>query len=162
MDKLTFGGEFVITCYSKNGNVKWTEKTHNLVVNEGLDSILDSFFIGGTVYPNFYIGLVSSSPVISAGDTLANHPGWSEISDYNEGQRQEFVETRSGETVDNTANLATFSINNSAIIGGSFITSAQTGTTGILLAASAFSNGEKNVSDGDTIKVMYEFRAASS
>jgi hypothetical protein len=162
MEKLTFGGIFTVTCYDKNGNIKWKEETHNLVVNEGLDHILEVIFIGGSAYSNFYIGLVSSNPVISAGDTLASHSGWSEISDYSEGQRQEFVETRSGETVDNTANLATFSINNSAIIGGSFITSAQTGTTGILLAASAFSNGEKNVSDGDTIKVMYEFRAASS
>jgi len=162
MDTIKLGGIFTVECYDKNGDLKWSDKTHNLVVNEGLDSILDVYFMGDTAHPNFYLGLVSDNPVISAGDTLANHPGWSEVTVYSEGQRQEFVENRSGETVDNQNAMATFSINGSAIIGGSFITSAQTGTTGILLAASQFSNGEKNVSDGDTIKVMYEFRAASS
>jgi hypothetical protein len=162
MEKLTFGGIFTVTCYDKEGNVKWKERTPNLVVNQGLDHILDITFMGGSPYSNFYIGLLSDNPTITADDTLDSHSGWSEITDYTEGERQEFVESVSGQTIDNSGNLATFSINNAAVIGGSFITSASTGTTGILMAASAFSNGEKNVSDGDTLEVMYEFRASSS
>jgi hypothetical protein len=164
MDKLTFGGIFTITCVDKNGNIKWEERTPNLVVDEGLIHILDITFMGGTQHTNFYIGLMGDDTTVTAGDTMSSHQ-WTEVDKYTEGTRPEFIEIISGKTVNNSgANIATFSINDSAIVGGAFITSDDTklGTSGTLMAASGFSNGDKNVSDGDTIKVMYEFRAASS
>ena len=29
-------GQYVVECFDKDGNLKWSEKTHNLVVNVGL------------------------------------------------------------------------------------------------------------------------------
>lgn len=34
--KVGLGGVFTITCYDKDGNFKWEDTFHNLVVNEGL------------------------------------------------------------------------------------------------------------------------------
>jgi hypothetical protein len=164
MDRFKIGGIFHITCYDKNGNIKWKDVSKNLVVNVGLEHILDGLFsLGGVIAnPNYYLGLTDGSPNIVAGDTLSSHTGWNEVSDYTETTRQAFTPTRTGLTVDNSAAKAVFSINASAVVGGAFITSVDTGTTGLLLAVSAFSNGDKTVSSGDTIEVQYDFSASSS
>ena len=39
--KVKLGGVFDVVCRDKDGRVKWVEKAHNLVTNEGLDHILD-------------------------------------------------------------------------------------------------------------------------
>lgn len=161
---LKLGGVFKVTCYDANGNLKWSDVSKNLVVTVGLEHILDVIFsLGGAVAnANYYIGLTDGTPTIVAGDTLATHAGWVEVAGYAELARQEFVEARTSLTVSNAASKAVFSVNATNTVGGCFITSAATGTTGLLLAASAFANGDKSVTDGDTIEVQYDFTATSS
>jgi len=164
MDNFKIGGVFLVTCYDSDHNVKWQDKSKNLVVTVGLEHILDGLYsLGGVVAnPNYYIGLASASPTIVAGDTLASHGGWNEISDYDETERQSFVVARAGLMATNSANKAVFSINATATVGGAFLSSVDTGTTGLLLSASAFSNGDKPVTAGDTVEVQYDFTASSS
>jgi len=164
MENFKLGGIFYVTCYDADGNIKWKDQSKNLVVDVGLEHILDIIFSlgGATANPNYYIGLTDGSPTISANDTLGSHAGWNEIQDYTEGARQEYIEARTGLTVDNSANKAIFSINATATVGGSFITSVDTGTTGLLLAVAPFANGDKSVTNGDTVEVQYDFSSASS
>ncbi len=161
---LKIGGVFKVTCYDKNGKIKWNDVSKNLVSNVGLEHVLDAIFsLGGVVAnANYYIGLTDGTPTVAAADTLASHAGWVEVSGYVEPARQEFVEARTSRTISNSASKAVFSINATATVGGCFITSASTGTTGLLLAASAFANGDKSVTNGDTIEVQYDFTATSS
>jgi len=164
MDKgFKVGGIFRVKCYDPNGILKWEDVSKNLVVDEGLQHILDSIFtLGGeTPKTNFYIGLTDGTPAVSASDTLAAHAGWVEVTDYSEAARQEYVEARTSLTVDNSASKSIFSINGSATVGGAFICDQTTGTAGLLLAASAFANGDKTVTSGDTIEVQYDFSASS-
>ena len=163
MDKLKLGGVFYVTCYDKYGNIRWKDKTKNLVVNVGLDHILDCIFsLGGvTAFANYYIGLTTTAPTFVVGDTLTEAVAI-EVTDYVEGARQEYTEVRANQTVSNSAAKAIFSINATATVGGSFITSASTGSSGLLLAGAAFANGDKPVTDGDTIEVQYDFSGASS
>jgi len=158
------GGIFRIKCFDSEHNLKWETESKNLVVDEGLAHILDAVFTLSAVTPNanYYIGLTDGTPTISANDTLASHAGWIEVTDYTEGTRQEYVEARTALTVDNAASKGVFSINASATVGGAFICSASSGTTGTLLAASAFSTGDKPVTSGDTIEVQYDYSASSS
>ncbi len=160
---IKIGGVFRVKCYNKDGQLRWEDTSKNIVPNAGLEHTLDLIFsLGGAVAnTNYYIGLTDGSPTTSPNDTLASHAGWSEVNDYVEGSRQEYVENRTGLTVNNAGNKAVFSINNTATVGGSFICSAANGTTGLLLAVSAFSNGNKSVSNGDTIEVQYDFTSAS-
>ena len=83
-----FGGVFTVTCYDANGNLKWEDEFHNLVVNVGLQYLNDVFFdsLGSTYTADWYLGLVdgSGATTFSATDTLASHGasgsgGWSEL-----------------------------------------------------------------------------------
>ena len=71
------GGVFHFKCYDKDGNLKWEESAHNLVVNEGLQDMNAKYFDGSTYTAAWYLGLVNNSPSPSyaAGDTLASHAG---------------------------------------------------------------------------------------
>jgi len=37
--KASAGGVFTIQCFDKEGNLKWEDKKHNLVVNAGLQDM---------------------------------------------------------------------------------------------------------------------------
>ena len=158
------GGIFRIKCFDSEGNLKWEDTSKNLVVDEGLQHILDAVFTLSAVTPNanYYIGLTDGTPAVSANDTLASHAGWVEVTAYSEANRQEYVEARTSLTVDNSASKAIFSMNASSTVGGAFIASVNSGTAGLLLAASAFANGDKAVTNGDTIEVQYDFSASST
>lgn len=162
--KVSVGGTFYFTCYDPEGNVKWKEEAKNLVVDEGLNHILDVLYLSATAQVDpWYVGLTDGTPTVAAGDTLASHVGWTEVTAYTEGVRQEFVDARTNQQVDNSASKATFSINtNSTTIGGAFLASDSTagGTTGILLCVAAFSGGDKTADSGDTLEVEYQFSAA--
>ena len=77
------GGVFHFKCYDKDGNLKWEDKAHNLVVNEGLQDMNTKYFKGVSYSAAWYLGLVNNSPTPSyaAGDTLASHAGWVETTD---------------------------------------------------------------------------------
>ena len=74
---VKLGGVFYFKCYDKDGNLKWEDSTHNLVVNVGLKHLNDTFFSGSSYTATWYLGLVNASPAPSyaAGDTLASHAG---------------------------------------------------------------------------------------
>ena len=160
---IKVGGNFQVICRDKDGREKWRDTIDNLVVNVGLQHILDIVFSGGTQIDPWYVGLTGSTPSPAAGDTMGSHAGWTEFQNYDEGTRQTWVEVRSGQSMDNSASKAAFTISaDSSTIGGAFLTSDNTkgGTTGTLMAAGAFSGGDKSADDDDTLEVTYTFSAA--
>ncbi len=140
-----------------DGNVKWTDQIHNLVVNEGLDDILDKYYKGSTYTASHFVGLTDGTPTVAAGDTMASHVGWVEVTVYDEATRPAFTTGAvSGQSVDNSASKAVFSINtNSTTIGGAFLSTDNTrgGTAGTLVSAGAFTGGDKSADAGDTLNV---------
>lgn len=159
VDKVRFGGIFNIVCRDKNGNIKWEDTAKNLVTNVGLQHILDVVFSGGTAVGTWYVGLTDGTPTVAAGDTLASHTGWVEVTAYAD-NRKAYVEVRSSQTLTNTASKASFAINaDSTTIGGAFLCSVATTTTGTLMCAAAFTGGDKAADDGDTLDVTYTFTA---
>lgn len=155
---------FAFECYDKHGNLKWRDEQPNLVMNAGLDEMLDKFYKGSNYTASFFVGLTDASPTIAAGDTIASHAGWAEITAYNEATRKALMlGTVSSQSVDNSASVASFAINGAASIGGAFIVTNNTkgGTTGILIAAAALSQN-RVMSDSDTLNVTVTATAASS
>lgn len=142
----------------------WADTGHNLVVNVGLQHILDILFVSATTQIDpWLISLLSATPTVAAADTMASHGGWTENENYSEGVRQTFVDVRSSQTVSNSASKAAFSIDtNAQSIGGAFLTSDNTkgGSSGTLLSGVAFTGGNKAADDGDTLNVQYDFGAA--
>lgn len=162
MEKFKVGGVFDVTCRDKHGNVKWRDQAKNLVVSEGLEHMLDCTIAGGTAVDPWYIGLLSSGPSIATGDKISTH-SFTEFTDYSESTRVAFIDGRTGVSVSNTDNLATFSIDaDGSVIGGAFLASSENagGSAGVLLCAAAFSGGDKSGDSGDKLEVTYTFTAA--
>jgi len=158
---IKVGGHFEVKCYAPDGRLKWEDVIENLVVNVGLQHILDILFVSATEQIDpWYVGLTDGTPTVAAADTMGSHAGWTEVTAYDEGARQAFVDVRTAQSVDNDASQATFTISSSVTVGGAFLVSDSTGAAGILLCGGAFTGGDKSPVDDDTIVVKYTFTAA--
>jgi hypothetical protein len=163
---MGFKDVFKVECFDKAGNLKWIDYIENLVVNEGLDDALDKYFKGSTYTAAHYVGLTDGTPTVAAGDTMASHAGWTEVTAYDEAVRQtaQFGSV-SGQSLDNSANKAVFTIDtNSTTIGGAFLATNSTkgGSTGTLYGGGAFSAGDKVLDDNDVLNVTVTATAAAS
>lgn len=157
---------YVVECRDKFGNLKWTDEFDNLVVNAGLDDALDKHFKGSSYTAAWYVGLTDGTPTFAAGDTMASHAGWTEVTAYDEAARQTLtLGSVSGQSVDNSASKAQFTIStNSTVIGGCFVATDSTkgGSSGTLYGGGAFSAGDKTLDDGDTLSVQVTLSASAS
>lgn len=165
-DETSAGGVFTVSCYDRDGNLKWSESMHNLVVNVGLQDMNTKYFTGSSYTATWYIGLygaaASNNP--AAGDTSASHVGWTEVTAYSQATRPAATfgtaTTANPSVISNTASPAQFSINGTTTVGGAFLISNSTkgGTTGTLFSAADFqSPGDRSVVSGDTLNVTYTF-----
>lgn len=157
---IRLGGFFIFECYDQAGRLKWMDRTHNMVVNAGLEHILDVVFTGTTAVSTWYVGLASSSMTVASGDTMASHAGWTEFTSYAD-DRKEWVEARTNRTITNSASAATFTINTAGTVGGGFLCDVATGNS-VLMCAAALSGGDRAVVDTDTINLTYQLTAADS
>lgn len=151
--------------YDKYGNLKWSDTFKNLTTNEGLDEILDKFWKGSSYTASHFVGLTDGTPTFAAGDTMASHTGWAEVDDYDEATREALtLGTVSGQSVDNSGSVASFSINASVTVGGGFIATDDTkgGTTGILIGGGTLSSGDRSLVADDTLNVTVTITEASA
>lgn len=160
------GGVFKVVCQDKEGNTKWEAESHNLVVNVGLQDMNTQYFTGSGYTAAWYLGLYGAAATNdpAAGDTMASHAGWVEVTDYSQATRPACTfgtaTTADPSVIDNSGSPATFSINGTTVVGGAFLTSDNTkgGTTGVLFSAADFgSPGDRSVVSGDTLIVTYTF-----
>lgn len=160
------GDLFFVECYDKTGNLKWEDTIKNLVVDEGLNDALDMYFKGSAYTAAHYVGLTDGTPTVAAGDTLASHVGWVEVTAYDEAVRQTATwGTVSGKSVNNSANKATFTISvNGTTLGGAFLATNSTkgGSTGKLYGGGAFSAGDKTIDDDDVLYVTITASTSAS
>lgn len=165
-DAVKVVARYVVECIGPDGKLKWRETAKNIWVDEGLQHVLDILFVSATSQIDpWHVGLIDGTPTVAGGDTLSSHGGWTEVTAYTEGSRQTYTDSRTGETVSNSASKASFSINSDGTtIGGAFLASDNTkgGTSGTLLSAAAFDGGDKSADDGDTINVQYDVSLSSS
>lgn len=158
---VKFKGRYRVECIGADGKLKWVEETDNLVVNEGLDEILDKFWKGSTYTASHFVGLKGVGSEV-AGDTMASHAGWTELTIYTEGVRQTLtLGVVSGQSVDNSASKAVFSINASGTIAGILVSTNNTkgGSTGSLISAGDF-GASRTVANGDTLNATYTSTAS--
>jgi hypothetical protein len=159
-------GKYVVECHDAEGNLKWVTETPNLVVNVGLQYMAGVALTSTAQITAWYIGLygAASSNNPAATDTLATHAGWTEITPYS-GTRPAatFASATNANpsVVTNSASKAQFTINATATVGGAFLCSAASGTTGTLFSAADFSSpGDRSVVSGDVLSVTYTFSLA--
>jgi len=148
-----------VTCLDADGNIKWEEEKKNLITTVGLNHILDTQFHASTQATTWYIGLKGAGTP-AAGDTMASHSAWSELTGYS-GNRKAWTEgAASGGSMTNSTSVD-FSLNASATIAGAFLNTGETGTAGILYGVVDFSAARAVIS-GDTLQVTVTVTAASA
>lgn len=143
---------YTVVCRGPDGEIKWRDTIENLVVNEGLDQYLDSLTAAALTLS---LGLTDGTPTVAAGDTMASHAGWTEVTAYDEANRVAWSgAAASGQSRTNSGSPASFTINASVTVGGLFMASNNTkgGTTGVLMGAGAFTGGDKSLNSGDTLE----------
>ncbi len=128
---------------------QWTETFRNLVTTEGKNDIIDKYFKGSTYTAAWYLGLKGTGSA-AAGDTLASHGGWSEVTPYSGNRPAITFGSTSGGS--NTASAVSISINATQTVAGAFIASVNTGTSGKLYSAGDFA-ASRSVASGDTLNV---------
>jgi len=161
------GGVFTVECVGPDGQVKWTEQFHNLVVNEGLQDMNSQYFKGSGYIASWYIGLVQgpgASNTYAAGDTLSTHAGWTELAPTTAytGNRKAAVfgtaSTADPSVIGNSGSPASFAmLVNGTTVAGALLCSAASGTSGVLFSVGNFTGGDKAVDSGDTLNVTYTF-----
>lgn len=158
------GGVFHIQCLDKDGNLKWETSEHNLVVNEGLAYMNDTFFSGSSYTKSLYLGLITgpgSGTSYAAADTLASHAGWTEYTDYSGARKAVTMgsATSADPSVIATASAVGFTISGSGgTVAGAFLCTVSSGTSGVLFSEADFqSPGDRVVVSGDTLNVTYTF-----
>lgn len=148
------------------GELLWTDEFDNLVVNVGLDDSLNQHLKGSGYTAAWYVGLTDGTPTPAAGDTMASHAGWVEVTLYDEANRPTLtLGAVSGQSVDNSASKAVFTISaDSTTIGGAFVATDDTkgGSAGTLYGVGAFTAGDKVLDDDDVLNVTVTCTAAAS
>lgn len=141
---------FRFECVGPDGEVKWTDTAWNLVTTEGKNSILSVYFDAATQITTWYLGLKGTGSA-AAGDTLASHAGWSEVTPYAGNRPSITFGTASGGSLA-ASSAVSYSINATATVAGAFIASATSGTVGTLYSAGDFA-ASRSVASGDTLNV---------
>jgi hypothetical protein len=163
-DGLRVGGVFNGQII-RDGEVIDEFDCHNLVVNQGLNSLLDIYLGGDTAIPTWYLGLFQGNYTPVATITAAAIAATAtECVDYDEANRQTFTPApAASQSVTNAASRAAFTFNATRTIYGAFLVSSsvKNGTEGVLFSAARFGTA-KNVVDNDQLLLTYSFSASSA
>jgi hypothetical protein len=167
-DMVGAGGVYTVECVGADGQIKWSDTFHNLVVNVGLANMTGVYLGAVTQSTTWYVGLVTgpgSNTTFSSTDTLASHGatgsgGWTENTDYT-GNRKAVTfgsaTNANPSVITNSASPSSFSMTGTATVAGAFLCNVASGTSGILFSAGDFTGGDKSVASGDTLNVTYTF-----
>lgn len=162
-DRFKLFGQWWVT-HERNGVVLSEDYGPNIIVDEGLNHILNVQFNGlGAVNP-WRVMIFEGNYTPVAGDTGATFAvAATESVAYAEASRPEYIEvTSTAKSITNTASRATFTMNaTKSIYGAALISLATKGATGgTLFAARRFTVTPKVVESGDLLKVGYTVNIA--
>jgi hypothetical protein len=162
--KLLVGGTFHVE-HVRDGEVIDQFDSKNIIVNEGLNHILDVVFGNATQVATWYVAIFESDTTPASTTTYAT-PVYTESTAYDEGTRPAYTEAAaSSQQITNSASKATFTINDTKTIYGASLVSLSTkGDTaggGTLMAASKFS-ASRSVVATDSLLITYTISAADA
>lgn len=162
-DNIKVKGVYQFECFDKYGNLKWKTDKVNTVVTVGKNQLLNDGIDNSTGY----MGLISSVDwsAVAAGDTMSSHSGWKEAGNTNAptytAPRKTCVWAAAGSGAKALSAALTFAITGTGTLKGAFIvfgtgaSSTIENTSGVLLSAGTFSEGDRSVVNGDTVNISY-------
>lgn len=164
VSKISPKGFYTVECRDSNGNLKWVEKGHNMVTDQGINNILDTMF-GSPAKSSWFMGLIDQGGgvTLAAGDTHAVHAGWTENTAYTSTTRPAWTvgAASSKQVVNSTA--VTFTVNSSGTINGIFLANLSTkgsvAGANILWATASFGSPQA-VLNADILNITYTVQGA--
>ena len=161
--KLLMGGSFHAELIRDGKSIDEFD-FDNIVVNEGLNTVLNVVFKGASQITSWFIGLFSGNYTPISTDTAATFSVSStEFSGYAAGVRQAYTTVSStAQLITNTASKASFVFTGGATLYGAFLSSTSTinGVTGVLMSAARFPSARVVYTD-DQLLLTYAFAASS-
>lgn len=160
---LQVGGVFHGTII-RDGKVIDEFEDHNLVVNEGLNTMNDIVFDAGTQITAWFLGIFEANYTPVSTVTAATiAAAATECTAYASATRPAYVPVASASQITtNAASRASFVFNATKTIYGGFLVSNATksSTAGKLFAAAQFAS-PKSVVSGDELLLTYQFTSSS-
>lgn len=149
----------------REGRVIDEWEADNIVTNEGLNTLLGVFLNNLSQISTWYLGIFSNNYTPVSTDTAASLPG-------NTGENTAFTATSraqwqpaapASQSINNSANRASYTFNASSTIYGAFLVSSSVlnGTSGVSFSAAQFPS-PKIVANLDQMLLSYTFSAASA
>jgi hypothetical protein len=161
--KLSLSGKYTGQII-RDGKVVDEWEDNNIIVNQGLDSVLNVYLDAATQLPSWFLGVFEGNYTPVATDTAATIAGNStECSAITNATRPPWTPAASsGQSITNAAARATFTFNATKTIYGAFLISNSTigGTSGSLFSAARFATA-KPVVNLDQLLLTYTFTASS-
>lgn len=162
-EQMQAKGRFEFVCYDKDGNIKWTDFSNNIVTNQGKNNMLDTYLGLATLPPAWYMSLITAGTAIST-STYAS-PTVTEItSGIITSNTRVTMGWSAASAGSKAATTTSFTITGTATVTGNMVVTGGSGATtvgntgatgGVLFSSSAFSGGSKNISNGDVLNCTY-------
>jgi hypothetical protein len=153
-----FRGHYRVECLDKDGNPKWLEEYDNLVTNEGRTDILEKYFKGSAYTAAWFVGFKGALTGQAAGDTLASHAGWTEVNPQGANRQALTFNTAASQSIATGQFNVSITATGPTDVGGAFVATAQTGSSGKLWSVGDFSQ-LRSVVAGDTLQVSVTFNS---
>jgi hypothetical protein len=155
----------------REGRLIGSEKSTNLIVDQGLNHFLNVVMGATAKITTWYVGIFKNNVTPAAADVPATALGAAgtfgecQDADYDVPltNKPEYIDAVAvAKVMSNSGTPASFTMASSITVYGAFISSvtAKTGTTGTLLAAKKFDTA-RPVIDNDILTVQYDITAAS-
>lgn len=167
-ETLALGGNVLFEHYRK-GRLIDRDLVHNKITNEGLNELLDVMFKSATQITAWYVVLFEDDYTPDGDETYAV-PEYTECTAYDESDRPAWQGgSVSGQSVDNSANRASFTMNatktlyGAALVGGGTDadTKSDTAGGGTLYNLARFSSS-KSVVSTDEVKITITLTSSST
>ena len=163
--KVYVGGVFE---HWVNDDMSTLQADGNIVVDQGLNHILDSTLSGAAQLSSWYIGIYKNNYTVLSTDSASNiASAASEVvatTDVAETVREIWTDAgASGKAITNSASPASYTANASISVYGAFLISNNTigGATGTLMAGAKFT-AVRNLAATDVLNVTYTFNIADA
>ena len=167
--ELRIGGIFTYE-HIRDGKVIDTWEEPNLVVDQGLNHIVNVVFGADSKLYQSYVGIYANNYTPLAANVAATFSGVGVASEITTEISNATIPAWAGYTapatttksLSNSASPAIFSFTAGASVNGAFLasSSAKAGTTGVLFAASKFP-ATRTMLTGDVLSVIYTISVAS-
>lgn len=167
---LKIGGVFTYE-HIRDGKIIDTWEQPNLIVDEGLNYVLNAGLSSGSKVAGMYVGVYANNYTPIAGNVMSTFPTagvalevTTEISNATRPTWSAFTgAVTTTKSLTNSAAPAIFTFTASADVNGAFLSSTNTkgGTTGTLVAASKFAS-TRSMINGDVLSIIYTVNISST